>query len=252
MLDQSNSKIDLIDGLDKIREELANSKSTPGGSEKIFEWLANNPQISLFKTTLDGAILYVNDYTWKAFEFDSKDEFYANNVLTRYNNKADRKRFIEKLKKLSEVKFFETEFVTKSGKIKNMVASAVLQGDVISGMAVDVTDAKTAKESIENSLSILHSTLESTTDGILVVNKNGKVDSFNQKFLKMWNIPASIAETKDDPSLINFVLNQLSKPEDFLKKVQYLYSHPEEESFDILEFKDGRVYERGEKSNFSV
>jgi len=244
MLDQSNTKIDLIEGVDKIKEELVNSKSVPGESEEIFERLANNLQISLFKTTLDGAILYVNDYTWKAFEFDSKDEFYANNVLTIYNNKDDRKLFIEKLKEFSEVKFFETEFVTKTGKIKNMITSAVLQGDVISGMAVDVTDAKKAKESIENSLSILRSTLESTTDGILVVNKNGKVESFNQNFLKMWNIPASIAKTEDDTSLVNFVLNQLSKPEDFLKKVKYLYTHPEEDSFDILEFKDGRVFER--------
>ncbi len=244
MLDQSNTKIDLIEGLDKIKEELANSKSVPGDSEKIFERLANNLQISLFKTKLDGTILYVNDYTWKAFEFESKDEFYANNILTRYNKAADRKRFIEKLKEFLEVKFFETEFVTKSGKIKNMEVSAVLQGDVISGMAVDVTDARKAKERTENSLAILRSTLESTTDGILVVNKNGKVESFNHNFLMMWKIPASIAKTKDDKSLINFVLNQLSKPEDFLKKVKYLYAHPEEESFDILEFKDGSVFER--------
>ncbi len=244
MLDQSNAKIDFIEGLDKIKKELANSKSVPGESEKIFEWLANNLQISLFKTKLDGTILYVNDYAWKVLEFDSKEEFYANNVLTRYKNKADRKRFIEKLKEFSEVKFFETEFVTKTGKIKNMVVSALLQGDVISGMAVDITDAKKTKERIENSLSILHSTLETTTDGILVVNNNGKIERFNQNFLKMWNIPTSKAETEDDASLINFVLNQLSKPEDFLKKVKYLYTHPEEESFDILEFKDGRVFER--------
>jgi PAS domain S-box-containing protein len=244
MLDQSSAKIDIFDGLNKIKEELANSNSVPGESEEIFERLANNLQISLFKTKLDGTILYINDYTWKAFEFDSKDDYYANNVVARYSNKADRDRFIEKLKELSEVKFFETEFVTKTGKIKTMVASAVLKDDVISGMAVDVTDTKKAKERIENSLSILRSTLESTADGILVVNKNGKVESINHNFLKLWKIPASIAKTEDDMSLINFVINQLSKPEDFLKKVKYLYAHPEEESFDILEFKDGRVFER--------
>ena len=37
MLDQSNAKIDFIEGLDKIKKELANSKSVPGESEKIFE-----------------------------------------------------------------------------------------------------------------------------------------------------------------------------------------------------------------------
>jgi len=213
-------------------------------SQKSFVWLADNLQIFVFQTKPDGTIIYTNEYTRIAFEFDSLEEIYEGNISEWYKNKTDRECFIQELRKSSEVNSFETEFVTKTGKVKNIVLSAVINDDIISGMAIDITDSKKTKETMANSLSILRSTLESTTDGILIVDRAGNIEDFNQKFIKMWNIPISLAETKDDDMLINFVLDQLVSPEDFIKKVRYLYAHPKEESFDILEFKDGRVFER--------
>ncbi len=96
--------------------------------------------------------------------------------------------------------------------MKNLIISAVLNGDVISGMAIDNTDSKEAQATVENSLSILRTTLESTTDGILLVDNNGKIEDYNKKFLKMWNIPVSLADTREDDKLINFVLDQLNNP----------------------------------------
>ncbi|RKY94811.1 MAG: hypothetical protein DRQ01_01425 [Ignavibacteriae bacterium] len=221
-----------------------NTKISFTEMQESFEWLADNLQINVFKTKLDGTVLYVNDYTRKAFEFDSMEEIYATNIAGMYKCENDRNLFLQELTKSSEVKSFETELITKSGKIKNMVVSAVLNGDVISGMAIDVTDSKKAKETVENSLSILRSTLESTTDGILVVDRDGKVEDFNQRFIKMWKIPAELAETKEDEKLIKFVLDQLIDPDGFVKKIQKLNADLSETSFDILEFKDGRVFER--------
>jgi len=213
-------------------------------TQESLGWLADNLQIGVFKTKLDGTILYVNDYIREAFEFDSFEEIYASNIAELYKSEDDRDLFLQELKKHSEVKSFETEFVTKTGKIRTIVLSAVLSGDVISGMAIDVTDSKNAKETVENSLSILRSTLESTTDGILVVDRNGKIEDFNQRFMKMWKIPAELAETKADEKLIKFVLDQLIDPDGFVKKIKDLYANPKETSFDTLEFKDGRVFER--------
>jgi two-component system, sensor histidine kinase and response regulator len=103
------------------------------------------------------------------------------------------------------------------------------------------------EEALRRSLSLLRATLDSTADGILVVDREGKVTSFNRKFLSLWKIPQSLAARGDDGQLLQSVLEQIRDPEAFLAKVHDLCSRPEVESNDVLEFRDGRVFERSSK-----
>jgi PAS domain S-box-containing protein len=247
MLKQNNSNIESLNNLKKIKEESDSSNFLHHESDKTFEWLTNSLSVSIFKTKLDGTILFVNDYTRKVLEFDSMEEIYASKVLSRYKNKKDRKLFIQKLKEFSEVENFEAEFITKTGTTKNFILSAILNNDSITGMAIDITDNNKSGKALENSLSILRSILESTADGILVVNNDRIIEDFNNNFIQMWRIPSLVTESREDQKFINFALDQLKKPDVFLKKIKELYDNPEAESFDILEFKDGRIFERNSR-----
>ena len=106
----------------------------------------------------------------------------------------------------------------------------------------ELVRARTAQ--IQQSTSLLTAAFEATADGLLVVDVAGRVSAVNQKFLSMWRIPDDIAASRDDARLLQAVLDQLSDPQAFLDKVRELYAQPTRESFDVLTFLDGRVFER--------
>jgi diguanylate cyclase (GGDEF)-like protein/putative nucleotidyltransferase with HDIG domain len=100
-----------------------------------------------------------------------------------------------------------------------------------------------ANAALGASESLLRATVESTADGILVVDMQQHVAFQNARFSMMWRIPESVLLTGDDDRLLAFVLDQLVDPEAFLTKVRDLYGS-DREDFDTLLFKDGRVFER--------
>ena len=120
------------------------------------------------------------------------------------------------------------------------------QGKIIGtfGISKDISERKRAEAELEQSVSTLHATLEATADGILVVDRQGKIFNFNRRFTEMWHIPDDIMRSRDNKQVLGFVLDQLADPDAFMTRVDELYSQLDVESFDTLLFKDGRVFER--------
>ena len=97
---------------------------------------------------------------------------------------------------------------------------------------------------IEEKTETLRATLESTGDGILVVNSQGKVVTCNDKFVEICRIPQSLRRSTDNGAILRSVSEQLKDPGAFLAKVHELDNDYETQSDDVLEFKDGRIVER--------
>lgn len=108
----------------------------------------------------------------------------------------------------------------------------------------DVSDRVRTEEELRHTNSVLGATLESTTDGILVVDLDGRITSYNGRFADLWRLPRHVVDTADDDRVLGVVLDQLRDPAAFLAKVHELYAAPEAASRDVIEFKDGRVLER--------
>ncbi|EKE01603.1 MAG: hypothetical protein ACD_21C00090G0009 [uncultured bacterium] len=98
----------------------------------------------------------------------------------------------------------------------------------------DLLDGKTLNESV----------LETTIDGVLVVDSEARVLLSNKRFSEMWNIPSDVLVSKDDNKYKEYALRNLEDSAAFLKRVGSIYANQEQKSSDEIHFKDGRVFER--------
>ncbi|MBI4683652.1 MAG: response regulator [Nitrospirae bacterium] len=78
----------------------------------------------------------------KIFEAESPEKLISTNAISRYKNLKDRGVLIENLKSKNQIDHFELEMVTMSGKPVNVLISAKLENDIISGMVMDITEHK--------------------------------------------------------------------------------------------------------------
>jgi PAS domain S-box-containing protein len=97
---------------------------------------------------------------------------------------------------------------------------------------------------LDRSLSLLQATLEATADGLLVVSDKGAITSYNRRFAEIWGIPEDVLASGKDAQALSYAAQQLADPDAFTAKVRELYADPNAESFDVLEFRDGRIIER--------
>lgn len=98
--------------------------------------------------------------------------------------------------------------------------------------------------SLQKSLSLIKSTFESSSDGIIVINNDGKIIDYNQKLISMLHIPKSILDTLKAVNVLRYLEDQLKEgQEDFLNKLKKLDELPDEISIDVVKLKDGKILE---------
>jgi diguanylate cyclase (GGDEF)-like protein/PAS domain S-box-containing protein len=228
-------------------------QATADREEKLSEAQAV-ARLGSWKWDVESATLTASDEFHRLFGIDSETAFSWEPLLDRVH--ADDREAAETLLRTLESGAVDaTDFrivladggfrwLHCRGKVTDVVNGRAVS---ISGTAQDITDRKRAEAELREALSLLSATLESTADGLLVVDGQGSIASFNQKFVEMWRIPESILASRDDAQAIGFVLGQLRDPDAFVAKVNDLYAQPSAESHDTLEFLDGRVFERYSK-----
>src|SRR5215468_877526 len=97
---------------------------------------------------------------------------------------------------------------------------------------------------LASALAMMHATLESTTDAILVTDEANYVREFNEKYVNFWGIPPHMMISAHASELWNYVSPQLKDPVGYLARVHEIIASAAPETFDVLQLKDGRVFER--------
>ena len=99
---------------------------------------------------------------------------------------------------------------------------------------------------LAQALVIMRATLESTTDAILATDEEGKVTDFNEKYVDMWKIPRGVLEGGLAREVREVACQSFANPQRFLARIEEITAS-DQESFDLLELKDGRIFERYSK-----
>ena len=112
------------------------------------------------------------------------------------------------------------------------------------GVVFDVTDRRDVEEALHQQHSLLEGALQATADGILAVSSEGRITSYNRQFLELWRVSKDMLDANDTAGLAEYILQQLSNPAAMQSRIRTFSDPSKADTFDTLEFNDGRVYER--------
>lgn len=150
-------------------------------SEESYRELVDNSIVAIYKTNLDGDIIFANQAMADFFGFKSKQELLNVNVKTLYRNPEDRKRLIDQLRIDGSLIHREVEMVSKTGKKINILLSAKLTDTIISGMMMDISQLKEFETELKNSEAKFKALVENASDALFVHDFNGKIVDLNKK-----------------------------------------------------------------------
>ncbi len=156
-------------------------------------------------------------------------------------------RAVEQCVRDGFVRNLEIDYVSGRGKLTPVEINATVvpkdgQPRILS-LCRDISERRGAEEARHEYEVRLGGVVESTADGLLVVDRDGRVIIHNSRFAEMWRIPRELVELGDDEPLLSCVMEQVSAPEAFLSRVRELYASDAEDK-DEIKFKDGRTFER--------
>jgi len=128
-------------------------------------------------------------------------------------------------------------YLQKGGEPKSQFAELIHK-------VLMAVDRRQSKRALENSNSLLKATLEATADGIIVVDSDGTISAFNQKFLQMWNMAEEVGHMKTETDFLTHIRDKVADYPTFLKPFEMIRQNPEYGSYDIVHCRDGQTFRR--------
>lgn len=106
---------------------------------------------------------------------------------------------------------------------------------------MDISELRKVRRALQERTAIFEAMLHTMSDGILLVDQDGKRLIRNQRMIELWNIPEDIAANPDTRAQFEFCVGQVKNPEEFAGRIAWLKAHPEEVSAENLELADGSI-----------
>ena len=168
--------------------------------------------------------------------------------LSPFKDVVSNQAMLERLQKDGYARYENLPLQTRDGRhiAVEFVSNVYDVGDikVIQCNIRDIAMRKLAEDEQLWKTLLLEAQRDSSIDGILVVDTQGKQLLQNQRLIEMWKIPAAIVAARDESAQVAFATSRTKDPKQFIELVNHLYAHPDEVSQDEIELVDGTVLDR--------
>lgn len=221
-------------------------------SEKRFRTLFENATVGLYRSTPEGRILLVNPALARMTGFDDPSEVMGRNVEEDelVGPLYDRDDWVAEMVREGSIIGLEGPWRRRDGSTLWVRESATTvrgpDGTVrfFEGVVEDITDQKEAEEEIMVHKTLLEAQQEASTDGIVVVARDGRIVSANTRFIEMWDLDDVDVRNGDARAVLDRMLSRTEDPETFKASVLALADDPDQAMRDEVRLADGSVFER--------
>lgn len=143
---------------------------------------------------------------------------------------------------------FEHRVVRKNGQVRHIIVRTRSLFDAsgapkLYGANQDITSQKEVEEALTWKTAFLEAQVNSSLDGILVIDSRGKTLLRNRAFVNMWKLPQKVVDEHDEKGQWRHALAMVAHPEALRERVRFLLSHPHETARDEVELRDGTILE---------
>nr|WP_071188369.1 EAL domain-containing protein [Trichormus sp. NMC-1] len=127
--------------------------------------------------------------------------------------------------------------------LENYEISHKYEESLFKKMRLESAERQRLQIELEKILALQQATLNSTTDGILIVDNLGKILAYNQTFLQMWQIPELLIKSESYSQILRLAIKQLKNPRHYLTIFRKISQNPDTQIVDAIFFKNGKVFE---------
>ena len=115
----------------------------------------------------------------------------------------------------------------------------------------DLRHQRNTENMLESLLAELRATLESTADGILAIDLEGRVRNYNRRFAELWQVPDQLMLERDDGALFAHLASMVEDRAQYQARLEQLAQLPLLEATDAFRLRSGRTIERVSRPQYS-
>ncbi len=236
-----------------LQADIAGRKETEKAlvesEEKFSKIFQSSPMAMALSTLEEGRYLDANKEFLRIVQ-RSRNEVVGRTSLELgiWADAAQRATYIAKFQAEGLLRNVELNIRGRDGHITPVlwsVESVQIAGQsCLLGSLLDISERKLAEEESRWKTAFLEAQIDSSMDGILVVDAQGRKILQNQRMTDLWKIPPDIARDSNDARQIDFVAGRVKNSRQFVAKIAHLNSRPDEVSRDEIELVDGTILDR--------